>query len=43
MLKVGSEAPDFNLTEAEGNELSLSDFGGQKVLLWFFPKASTPG
>lgn len=43
MLEIGSEAPDFSLTEANGEKLSLSGFRGQKVLLWFFPKASTPG
>ena len=43
MLKIGSKAPEFSLSEASGEELKLSDFSGKKVLLWFFPKASTPG
>ena len=43
MLKEGSKAPGFNLDDQEGNSVSLSDFEGQKVLLWFYPKASTPG
>ena len=43
MLKEGSKAPGFNLDDQDGNSVSLSDFAGQKVLLWFYPKASTPG
>ena len=43
MLKEGSKAPGFNLDDQDGNSVSLSDFKGQKVLLWFYPKASTPG
>ena len=43
MLKVGNKAPDFTLSDAEGNSVSLTDFSGKKVVLWFFPKASTPG
>ena len=43
MLKVGDTAPDFTLLDQDGNSVSLSDFRGQKVLLWFYPKASTPG
>ena len=43
MLKEGSKAPGFNLDDQDGNSVSLSDFEGQKVLLWFYPKASTPG
>ena len=43
MLKVENKAPDFTLSDAEGNSVSLSDFLGKKVVLWFFPKASTPG
>ena len=43
MLKEGSKAPGFNLDAQDGNSVSLSDFEGQKVLLWFYPKASTPG
>jgi len=43
MLKEGSKAPGFNQDDQDGNSVSLSDFEGQKVLLWFYPKASTPG
>ena len=43
MLKEGSKAPGFTLDDQNENPVSLSDFAGQKVLLWFYPKASTPG
>ena len=43
MLKKGNKAPDFTLSDAEGNSVSLTDFVGKKIVLWFFPKASTPG
>ena len=43
MLEVGSKAPDFTLEDQDGNRVSLSNFKGQKVLLWFYPKASTGG
>ena len=43
MLEVGSKAPDFTLDDQDGNSVSLSNFKGQKVLLWFYPKASTGG
>jgi len=43
MLKVGQIAPDFSLTSDEGKEVSLSDFKGKRVLLYFYPRASTPG
>ena len=43
MLKVGSKAPGFLLPSDEGKEIALQDFAGQRVLLFFFPKASTPG
>lgn len=43
MIEVGEEAPDFTLTSAEGEEVSLSDFRGQRVILFFYPKAATPG
>tara|TARA_B100001250_G_scaffold376947_1_gene365633 strand:- start:2013 stop:2144 length:132 start_codon:yes stop_codon:yes gene_type:complete len=43
MLKEGMKAPAFTLDDQSGNSVSLSDFEGQKVLLWFYPKASTPG
>ena len=43
MLAVGSKAPDFTLSDQDGNVVSLSELKGQKVVLWFFPKANTPG
>ena len=43
MLKVGDAAPQFTHLDQNGNEVSLGDFAGKKVLVWFFPKASTPG
>jgi peroxiredoxin Q/BCP len=43
MLKVGDKAPDFTLTSDEGESVSLSDFKGKQVVLYFYPKASTPG
>jgi peroxiredoxin Q/BCP len=43
MLDVGSKAPDFTLPDQDGNNVSLSELKGQKVVLWFFPKANTPG
>ena len=43
MLLEGTKAPDFTLDDQDGNPISLSDFTGQNILLWFYPKASTPG
>ncbi len=43
LLKVGDEAPNFTLTNQNGEESSLSDFKGKKVVIWFYPKANTPG
>ena len=43
MLKIGDKAPNFTTQDAEGNSISLTDFLGKKMVLWFFPKASTPG
>lgn len=43
MLSEGSKAPDFTLPDQDGNNVSLSGLAGQKVVLWFFPKANTPG
>ena len=43
MLNVGDKAPKFTLPNQEGESVSLSDFEGQQVVVWFFPKASTPG
>jgi thioredoxin-dependent peroxiredoxin len=43
MLKIGEKAPEFRLKTDEGKEVSLKDFAGKRVLLFFFPKADTPG
>ena len=43
MLKIGDLAPDFTLTGKDGQAVSLSDFRGKKVVLYFYPKDNTPG
>ena len=43
MLDIGTKAPDFTLTDGEGNEVTLSSFLGKKVVLYFYPKDNTPG
>ena len=43
MLKVGDKAPDFTLQNHDENSVSLSDYKNKKVVLWFYPKANTPG
>ena len=43
MLEIGEKAPDFTLEDQDGKSVSLTDFLGKKVLVWFYPKASTPG
>ena len=43
MLSQGDPAPDFALPDQEGNLLSLSDLRGQTVVLYFYPRADTPG
>ncbi|HEV7811525.1 MAG TPA: thioredoxin-dependent thiol peroxidase [Leifsonia sp.] len=42
-LEAGSQAPEFTLTDQDGNAVSLADFAGQKVIVYFYPAASTPG
>ncbi len=42
-LKVGDKAPNFNSKDQDGNPISLSDYNGKKLVLFFYPKASTPG
>ena len=42
-LKEGEKAPEFRLTADDGSEISLSGLRGRNVLLFFFPKALTPG
>ncbi len=43
MLEIGMKAPDFALKNSDGEEVRLSDFLGQKVVLYFYPKDNTPG
>ena len=43
MLKHGQKAPDFKLKTDSGNELALKELAGKRVVLFFFPKANTPG
>ena len=43
MLEVGMKAPDFTLSDQEGNPVTLSAFRGQKVVLYFYPRDNTPG
>jgi peroxiredoxin Q/BCP len=43
VLEAGQTAPDFTLSDAEGNQVSLSDFRGKNVIVYFYPAASTPG
>ena len=43
MLEVGTKAPDFTLQDKDGNAVSLSDFLGKKVVLYFYPRDNTPG
>ncbi len=42
-LKAGDQAPDFRLKADDGHEVSLADFRGRWLVLFFFPKAMTPG
>ena len=43
MLEVGEAAPDFEVKDRAGQTVTLSALRGKKVLLWFYPKADTPG
>jgi len=43
MLDVGDEAPDFELPDQDGKAVALTDFEGQRVVLYFYPRADTPG
>ena len=43
MLQIGDLAPQFTLQDKDGNAVSLSDFAGKKVVLYFYPKDNTPG
>jgi peroxiredoxin Q/BCP len=43
MLKAGDVAPDFSVGDHTGRTHKLSDYQGKTVVLWFYPKADTPG
>lgn len=43
MIQEGTKAPKFTLSDKDGNTVSLSDFLGKKVVLYFYPKDNTPG
>jgi|TARA_Y100001934_G_scaffold77269_1_gene96097 peroxiredoxin Q/BCP len=43
MVQTGTKAPAFNLPNQDGDMVSLDDFSGRYVLLWWYPKADTPG
>ncbi len=43
MLEVGTKAPGFTLLDKDSNEVSLADFAGRKVVLYFYPRDNTPG
>ena len=42
-LDIGDKAPTFNLKDQQGNKVSLQDFKGKKLLVYFYPRADTPG
>ena len=43
MIEEGTEAPDFTLPDQDGEDVTLSDLRGRPVVLYFYPKADTPG
>ena len=43
MLKIGDKAPDFAVTDDSGSTVSLRDYRGKNLILYFYPKANTPG
>jgi peroxiredoxin Q/BCP len=43
MLEAGAKAPEFSLLDQDSNTVTLRDFAGKKVLVYFYPKAMTPG
>ena len=42
-LNIGDRAPDFNVKNYNGKTIKLNDFKNNQLIIWFFPKASTPG
>ena len=43
VIEEGQRAPDFTLVNQDGKRVSLEDLSGKRVLLWWYPKADTPG
>jgi thioredoxin-dependent peroxiredoxin len=43
VLKPGDNAPDFEVPDQDGKKVALKDLRGKRVVLWFYPKADTPG
>jgi peroxiredoxin Q/BCP len=43
LLAVGDQAPDFTLRDQDNQTVRLSDYKGRRLLLWFYPRADTPG
>ena len=43
MLKEGTPAPKFTVSTHQGKTVTLADFAGKNIILWFYPKADTPG
>ena len=43
MLQPGADAPEFSVNDHNGNTVQLKDYRGKKIVLWFYPKADTPG
>ena len=43
MLAVGDHAPEFTVEDHLGRHVRLADYAGRRVVLWFYPMASTPG
>ena len=43
LLKAGDDAPEFHTKDHTGKDIRLTDFRGNHVVLWFYPKADTPG
>ena len=43
MIQIGQNAPHFTMTNQDGKSVNLSDYSGKYILMWWYPKASTPG
>ncbi len=43
MLNVGAQAPDFSMQNQDGNTISLAEYKGKTIVLWWYPKADTGG